>query len=78
MDNEGQQVVNSNRQQGGFIGGFNLNWDGSWKVKTKVGEYGWSAEFAIPLRTIRFQAGIDWGINFRQELLRLPHIIQLA
>jgi len=63
VDNEGQGNFNQNRQQGGTIGGFNLNWDGAWEVKTKVGDFGWSAEFAIPLRTLRFQSGKDWGIN---------------
>lgn len=68
VDNEGQGNFNANRQQGGTIGGFNINWDGSWEVQTKVGEFGWSAEFAIPLRTLRFQAGKDWGINFRRNI----------
>ena len=68
VDNEGQGNNNANRQQGGTIGGFNLNWDGAWEVKTKVGDFGWSAEFAIPLRTLRFQAGKDWGINFRRNI----------
>jgi hypothetical protein len=68
VDNEGQGNFNANRQQGGTIGGFNINWDGSWEVQTKVGDFGWSAEFAIPLRTIRFQSGKDWGINFRRNI----------
>lgn len=70
VDNEGQGNFNANRQQGGTIGGFNLNWDASWKVKTQVGDYGWSAEFAIPLRTLRFAEGPDkvWGINFRRNI----------
>ncbi|MFY0687506.1 MAG: carbohydrate binding family 9 domain-containing protein [Cyclobacteriaceae bacterium] len=71
VDNEGQGNFNQNRQQGGVIGGFNLNWDGSWTVKTDVGDYGWSAEFAIPLKTIRFKTGDDvtWGANF-QRIIR--------
>jgi hypothetical protein len=68
VDNEGQGNFNVNRQQGGTIGGFNINWDGSWEVRTKVGDFGWSAEFAIPLRTIRFQPDKDWGINFRRNI----------
>ena len=75
VDNEGQGNFNANRQQGGTIGGFNINWDGSWEVKTKVGEYGWSAEFAIPLRTLRFQAGKDWGINFRRNIRKNNEIV---
>ena len=74
VDNEGQGNFNQNRQQGGTIGGFNLNWDGAWEVQTKVGDFGWSAEFAIPLRTLRFQSGKDWGINFRRNIRKSNEI----
>lgn len=76
VDNEGQGNFNANRQQGGMIGGFNLNWDASWEVKTEVGDYGWSAEFAIPLRTIRFASGENqtWGINFRRNIRKTNEI----
>tara|TARA_R100001369_G_scaffold92609_2_gene138686 strand:- start:1858 stop:4068 length:2211 start_codon:yes stop_codon:yes gene_type:complete len=74
VDNEGQGNQNTNRQQGGTIGGFNLNWDGSWKVRTSVHDEGWSAEFAIPLRTLRFQPGKDWGINFRRNIRKTNEI----
>lgn len=61
-----------NRQQAGSGGGFNLNWDGSWQVRALVGDFGWSAEFAIPFRTIRFKAGNDvvWGLNFERNIRR--------
>ncbi len=78
VDNEGQGNFNANRQQGGTIGGFNLNWDASWQVETQVGEFGWSAEFAIPLRTIRFQSGKDWGINFRRNIRKSNEIAYWA
>ena len=78
VDNEGQGNNNVNRQQGGTIGGFNINWDGSWKVQAKVGEFGWSAEFAIPLRTLRFQSGKDWGINFRRNIRKTNEIAYWA
>ncbi len=70
VTNEGIGGFGGGRQRGGSIGGFNLNWDGSWQVKTQVGDFGWSAEFAIPLRTLRFAAGNDkvWGINFRRNI----------
>ena len=74
VDNEGQGNFNANRQQGGTIGGFNLNWDGAWEVKTSVGEFGWSAEFAIPLSTIRFQTRNDWGINLRRNIRKTNEI----
>ncbi len=78
VDNEGQGNSNANRQQGGTIGGFNLNWDASWEVQTKVGTFGWSAEFAIPLRTLRFQSGKDWGINFRRNIRKSNEITYWA
>lgn len=78
VDNEGQGNNNVNRQQGGVIGGFNLNWDASWVVETEVGDYGWSAEFAIPARTLRFQAGKDWGINFRRNIRKSNEIAYWA
>ena len=70
INNEGVGVVNANRQQGGVIGGTNLNWDASWTVRTEVKEYGWSAEFAIPLRSIRFATGQNktWGMNFQRNI----------
>ena len=40
---------------GGSGGGFNLNWDAAWEVRTKVGDFGWSAEFSIPFRTLRYR-----------------------
>jgi len=80
VDNEGQGNFNTNRQQGGTIGGFNLNWDGSWEVKTLVGDFGWSAEFAIPLKTIRFNSGDDqtWGANFRRNIRKTNEIAYWA
>ena len=57
IDNEGEGNFSANRQQGGVVGGTNINWDASWEVKTKKGNFGWSAEFAIPLRSIRFNGG---------------------
>ena len=80
VDNEGQGNFNSNRQQGGTIGGFNLNWDAAWTVKSKVGDYGWSAEFAIPLRTIRFASGNDqvWGLNIQRNIRKTNEVVYWA
>lgn len=80
VDNEGQGNFNQNRQQGGMIGGFNLNWDASWVVKTQISEIGWSAEFAIPFRTIRFKPGKDrvWGINFRRNIRKSNEVAYWA
>ncbi|MEQ8423285.1 MAG: DUF5916 domain-containing protein, partial [Cyclobacteriaceae bacterium] len=80
VDNEGQGNSNNNRQQGGTIGGFNLNWDASWEVKSKVGDYGWSAEFAIPLRTIRFASGEErtWGLNIQRNIRKTNEVVYWA
>ncbi len=76
VDNEGQGNFTGNRMQSGTVGGFNLNWDASWEVRSKVGEFGWSAEFAIPLRTLRFASGKDqvWGINFQRIIRKTNEI----
>jgi hypothetical protein len=69
IDNEGVGNFNNNRQQGGTIGGVNLNWDAAWTVATQVGDYGWSAEFAIPLKTLRFSSGEQsWGMNVQRNI----------
>ena len=58
--------------QGGSLSGFNLNWDAAWKVRTRSGDFGWSAEFAIPFRTLRYgrETGREWGLNFQRNLRR--------
>ena len=56
---------------GGAGAGVNVNWDGSWEVKTHVGDAGWSAEFAIPLRTLRYGPPPQlWGVNFSRSIER--------
>jgi len=76
VDNEGQGNFNQNRQAGGTIGGFNINWDASWDVQAETGSYGWSAEFAIPLRTLRFAPGDGktWGLNFQRTIRKTNEI----
>ncbi|MCH7522049.1 MAG: hypothetical protein IIB42_10180, partial [Candidatus Marinimicrobia bacterium] len=72
VTNEGQGVLNASPQSGGSAGGFNINWDGSWLVRTQISEIGWSAEFAIPFRTLRFANGGSqvWGLNFQRNIRR--------
>jgi len=57
---------------GSGSGGFNLDWDGAWQVQTTIHENGWSAEFAIPFRTLRFSnaANQTWGVNFQRNIRR--------
>lgn len=54
--------------------GENLNWDwnGVWFCETQIDSLGWTAEFAIPFRTLRFDENGtgEWGINFARFILR--------
>lgn len=74
VSNEGQGggFGGGPRAQAGAGGGLNVNWDASWTVEARTGDYGWSAEFAIPFRTLRFSSGADqiWGINFERTIRR--------
>ena len=66
----GLVVRSGSQQQRGSGGGFNLNWDGVWQVATAVTDVGWTAEFAIPFRTLRYASGAaqTWGINFQRNI----------
>ena len=74
------QVVNagegrlgrSTTTSSGSGAGFNGNWDGVWEVRTSVSDIGWSAEFAIPFRTISYPARDDqtWGVNVQRNIRR--------
>jgi len=74
------QVTNEGQGGGGLRfgsvagsgGGFNVNWDGAWRVRTKISDIGWTAEFAIPFRTLRFPSGSrqTWGLNFQRNIRR--------
>jgi hypothetical protein len=49
----------------------NENWNGIWDVVTRRDSVSWSAEFAIPLRTLRFNPGNDViGLNIRRVIRR--------
>ena len=56
----------------GSGGGFNVNWDAVWEVKTTKGDFGWSAEFAIPFKSLRYKEDKNqsWGINFERVIAR--------
>ena len=58
------------QQQRGSGGGFNVNWDGVWQVSAEISELGWTAEIAIPFRTLRYPSGAvqTWGLNFQRNI----------
>jgi hypothetical protein len=68
----GITVAGQNRQMSGSMGGFNLNWDGSWTVATSSDSLGWYAEFRIPYSTLRYGSGSEqtWGLNFSRRIRR--------
>lgn len=52
-------------------GNQSTSWDGSWEVMTQNGEGGWTAEFRIPLRTLRYGSPPQvWGVNFMRNIQR--------
>ncbi len=46
----------------------NENWDGIYDVVSRIHDWGWSAEFAIPFKTLRFNeaASQTWGFNIQR------------
>jgi len=60
-----RQISNEGRE-------INSSWDAVWDVKTQRTADGWTAEFRIPFRTLRFERGADqsWGINFSRRIRR--------
>jgi hypothetical protein len=51
---------------------FNVDWRGVWEVAARRTAEGWSAEFAIPFRSLRFPEGSDepWGFNVYRIIQR--------
>jgi hypothetical protein len=73
---EGREGDQAARQQSGAGGGFNLNWDAAWTVRTRVGEFGWSAEFSIPFKNLRYARGGEqsWGLNMQRNIRRKKEV----
>ena len=54
-----------------FEGSQQATWDGSWDVATGTTDTSWTAEFRIPLRTLRYgPAPQTWGVNFFRNIQR--------
>lgn len=46
-------------------------WDGLWDAETRVDEAGWTAEIAIPMKTLSFApGGRVWGFNIERTISR--------
>ena len=49
----------------------NMNWDAIWEVRTSSTDQGWSAEIAIPFKSLGFSSGgMVWGFNFARRIQR--------
>jgi len=54
------------------VSGQDWDWNGIWQGAASVDEEGWTAEIAIPFKTVSFNPQNDtWGINFQRDLSRL-------
>jgi hypothetical protein len=52
-------------------GQLNIEWDAIWTVRTQLSDHGWSAEFAIPFKSLSFPAGqTTWGFNIARNIYR--------
>jgi len=49
---------------------FSPNWDGIWEAKVALTDHGYSAEYRIPLSTLRFSAAPvqSWGLQVRRAI----------
>jgi Domain of unknown function (DUF5916)/Carbohydrate family 9 binding domain-like len=52
-------------------GAISKEWDAIWLARTRRSEHGWSAEFAIPFKSLSFHQGYQvWGFNFSRTIKR--------
>jgi hypothetical protein len=58
----------------------NREWNTVWDGRTGRFEGGWTAEFSIPFRSLRYAPGRDqtWGINFRRIMIAKNELHTLA
>ena len=72
IEYDGQIMKEGSGRFGSGGGAVNMNWDVAWTVKSQIGDYGWSAEFAIPFRSLRYGPDElqDWGLNFQRNIAR--------
>jgi Domain of unknown function (DUF5916)/Carbohydrate family 9 binding domain-like len=59
-------------QSGDFGSYYDATWDGIWESGTSVESWGWSAEIAIPFKSIRISHAAQqiWGLNLGRDIVR--------
>jgi len=49
----------------------NYDWDGIWDAAARIDGEGWTAELAIPFKTLRFKTAQEWwGLNVQRQIER--------
>jgi len=62
---KGDALISNNGQV------FNKPWDGIWQGKSRIDEQGWTAEVAIPFKTLSFKQNLEtWGFNIERRIGR--------
>lgn len=46
------------------------NWSGIWQAESMIDSAGWTAEIAIPFKSLSFVEGQDWGFNISRAVSR--------
>ena len=48
----------------------NKSWDCVWWVKSSIGDNGWTAEYKIPFKSLKYKAGevVDWSLNITRNI----------
>ncbi|MBK7403534.1 MAG: carbohydrate binding family 9 domain-containing protein [Phycisphaerales bacterium] len=55
------------------------DWDGLWDARARVDDRGWTAEIAIPAKTLSFDpAGSTWGFNLERYIKRKSELDRWA
>ncbi|MSR23044.1 MAG: hypothetical protein EXR92_05815 [Gemmatimonadetes bacterium] len=56
------------------------SWNGVWDVKTATSDEGWTAEFVIPFKTLRYRGGglQEWGFNVRRIVKWKNEVVYLS
>ena len=60
-------------RDGLLLGGmsYNMDWDGIWEGQAQVGDDGWTAEIALPFKTLSFDPDNDtWSLNLVRAIRR--------
>lgn len=59
--------------------GEDARWDAVWEAGTARGDYGWSAEIRIPLKSIAFNGQLtEWGFNIERRTERIQEVSRWA